>query len=415
MCSSCGSQSIDQLCSDCSKFKKCCKLFICLHAPSVCTTRPSQKKDLSPDCGLHPIKLVKGVSIVNHCLFAPSVESVPGVVETLPVGGRLQLFWRTWASRGLSPRVVSILKEGYALPFKIKPPLTRSPMIVSSYANPLRDFHLQEALHSLLQKLVVEKVRVRSSLAFYNHLFLVPKPNNKWRPILDLSTLNRFLRVKSFKMETPESIQLSLQQGEWVTSLDFSDAYFHIPVHPQSRKYLRFHYQGQTYQFKVLPFGLLMAPMEFTVVVKEVKLMAQNQGIRIHQYLDDWLIRGPTKDSCHQDTQTLLALCQELGWLVNLQKSELEPKQIFNFIALIHPIQWTIANPVGADRPAKRQKKTSCVSTSWPVPVLCIRQVAHGIYFLSRQHDVSIFFVWRVYCANVFSTISRYFKEKCAL
>ena len=37
------------------------------------------------------------------------------------------------------------------------------------------------------------------------------------------------------------------------------------------------------------------------------------------------------------------------------------------FIALIHPIQWTIANPVGADRPAKRQKKTSCVATGWPV------------------------------------------------
>ena len=40
---------------------------------------------------------------------------------------------------------------------------------------------------------------------------------------------------------------------------------------------------------------------------------------------------------------------------------------ILPFIALIHPIQWTIAYPVGADRPAKRQKKTSCVATSWPV------------------------------------------------
>ena len=38
------------------------------------------------------------------------------------------------------------------------------------------------------------------------------------------------------------------------------------------------------------------------------------------------------------------------------------PKQ--DFIALIHPIQWTIANPVGVDR----QKKTSYVSTGWPVP-----------------------------------------------
>ena len=40
---------------------------------------------------------------------------------------------------------------------------------------------------------------------------------------------------------------------------------------------------------------------------------------------------------------------------------------IISFIALIHPIQWTIANPVGTDRPAKCQKKTSRVSTGWPV------------------------------------------------
>ena len=31
------------------------------------------------------------------------------------------------------------------------------------------------------------------------------------------------------------------------------------------------------------------------------------------------------------------------------------------FIALIHPIQWTIALPVGTTGPAKRQKKTSCI------------------------------------------------------
>ena len=55
---------------------------------------------------------------------------------------------------------------------------------------------------------------------------------------------------------------------------------------------------------------------------------------------------------------------------------------------LIHPIQWTIAKPVGSDQPIKHQKDTSCVSTGWPVPVLCIHQVVHSIYFLSRQHDV---------------------------
>ena len=128
-------------------------------------------------------------------------------------------------------------------------------------------------------------------------------------------------------METPESIRLSLQPGEWVTSLNF-----HIPIGPNSRKFLRFHFQNQTFQFRALPFGLSTAPMEFTILVKEVKLMAQARNIRMHQYLDDWFIRAKDRDTCFQDTQTLLALCQELGWVVNLRKSELDPKQVFNFV-----------------------------------------------------------------------------------
>ena len=172
----------------------------------------------------------------------------------------------------------------------------------------------------------------QNSLGFYNRLFLVPKPNNEWRPILDLSTLNTFLNTESFKMETPETIRTSLQLGEWVTSIDFKDTYFHMTIHSQSRKYMRFHIQGQSYQFKSLPFGLSTAPMEFTVVVKEVKLMALQRGIRIHQYLDDWLVRATSHQTCLQHTQTFVALCRELGWLVNKEKSELDPKQVFNFV-----------------------------------------------------------------------------------
>ena len=126
-------------------------------------------------------------------------------------------------------------------------------------------------------------------------------------------------------METPQTIRTSLQQGEWVTSIDFKDAYFHIPIQEQSRKYLRFHVQGQTYQFKALPFGLSTAPLKFTVVAKEVKLVATHKGIRIHQYLDDWLVRARSHHVYFQHTQDLVKICQELGWLV---KSELEPKQI---------------------------------------------------------------------------------------
>ena len=72
--------------------------------------------------------------------------------------------------------------------------------------------------------------------------------------------------------------------------------------------------------------------LEFTVVAKEVKLMAIHKGIRIHQYLDDWLVRARSYRACLQHTQILIKICQKLGWLVNLDKSELEPKQIFDFV-----------------------------------------------------------------------------------
>ena len=74
-------------------------------------------------------------------------------------------------------------------------------------------------------------------------------------------------------------------------------------------------------------------------------------------------------------------------------------------IALIHPIQWTIAYPVRAGWPAKCQKNTSCVSTGQAGPVLCTRQVACRTSFLSRQHDVTASFSFgtRSVQANIFS------------
>ena len=79
-------------------------------------------------------------------------------------------------------------------------------------------------------------------------------------------------------MEKPETIKTSLQAGEWVTSIDFKVSYFRIPIHSQSRKYMHFNVQGRSYQFKALPFDLSTAYMEFTVVAKEVKLMALQRG-----------------------------------------------------------------------------------------------------------------------------------------
>ena len=106
---------------------KTVNLHVVGHAP--CVTGRSENKDISPNQAQIEIKCVKPVCCVNHCLYAPSVQNVPHVVENPPVGARLQRFWQVWHSLGANTRVVSILQEGYNLPFKEKPPLTRSSVI----------------------------------------------------------------------------------------------------------------------------------------------------------------------------------------------------------------------------------------------------------------------------------------------
>ena len=123
--------------------------------------RPTQKNNISPlSKAKREINIVKGVSIVDHCVFAPNVPSVPSVAHAQLVGGRLQNFWHTWSHLGANPRVVSILKDGYILSFKLKPPLVRDPLIISRYANPLRNLYLKEAFHALIHRKAVERVRV---------------------------------------------------------------------------------------------------------------------------------------------------------------------------------------------------------------------------------------------------------------
>ena len=167
----------------------------------------------------------------------------------------------------------------------------------------------------------------------------------RWRPVIDLSRLNTFLHIEKFKMETPESIRTSLIPGEWVSSIDLSDAYLHIPIHPHSRKYLRFCYKAQVFQFTSLPFGLATAPQVFTMIVKEVKLMALSRGLRIHQYLDDWLIRSQSQEEAQVNTQVVVDLTQSLGWIINQEKSGLKPTQVFSFMGYEYHLDSALVKP----------------------------------------------------------------------
>ena len=52
--------------------------------------------------------------------------------------------------------------------------------------------------------------------------------------------------------------------------------------------------------------------------------MALSRGLRLHQYLDDWLIRSQSQEEAQVNTQAVVDLTQSLGWIINQEKSELK-------------------------------------------------------------------------------------------
>ena len=107
-----------------------------------------------------------------------------------------------------------------------------------------------------------------------------------------------------------------------------------VPVHHDSRRFLRFVVNGKPFQFRVLCFGLTTAPQVFTRIMAPVSAILHRHGVRMLRYLDDWLILASSKIACLQSRDRLLAVCTELGIQVNLTKSSLVPSQSIVYLGM---------------------------------------------------------------------------------
>ena len=249
------------------------------------------------------------------------------------VGGCLAAFWRQWESRGAEPWIVQVLRVGYILPFISHPLLSSMPIPLPSYSpSSIRGLALAAAMKDLLSKGAIEPAS--PGPGFYSRLFVTPKVTGGWRPVIDLSCLNRFVQLSHFRMETAQFVLQSIRHGDWMISLDLQDAYLQVPVRPESRRYLRFCLDNEVYQFRVLCFGLSSTPQVFTRVMAPVSSIMHRFGFRILRYLDDWLVLGSSLPEIERARDFLLALCSELGIQFNLSKSSLTPSQRQDYLGM---------------------------------------------------------------------------------
>ena len=165
--------------------------------------------------------------------------------------GYLGNHWRVWESWGADRWVVEVLRFSYRVLFLVTPPLSNVPIPLPSYSpSSIRELALSAAVADLRAKGAIEPAP--PSPGFYSRLFVTPKVTGGWQPVIDLSRLNCSVRVSHFYMETQQSV---FQSASWGLSLYLRDAYLQVPVHPESRCYLRFCVGEEVFQRSLLrPF-----------------------------------------------------------------------------------------------------------------------------------------------------------------
>ena len=282
----------------------------------------------------------------------------------------------------MDPEILNLV-SGYQIGF-VNTPVQKKPRM-SRASGEDAEFVSQEIKQLLLKGAIIKTPSLENG--FYSRIFTVPKKGGALRPVIDLSSLNKFVINHHFQMENIHCLKTLILKGDFMTNIDLKDAYLSVRIHERSQKFLRFIWKGTSYQWRVLPFGLCSAPRIFTKLLKPVAAYLRKKAIRILMYLDDFLLLGQTREEATQNTHVVVGLLQSLGFTINTEKSTMNPTQELTFLGfVINSVNMTISLP-----PEKVQKILNCCRALLAHRKITLREIASLIGLLESARPA----IWR--------------------
>ena len=112
-----------------------------------------------------------------------------------------------------------------------------------------------------------------------------------------------------------------------MANIDPCDAYHSVAIRPGDRKFLRFSWKGQLFEYTCLPFGLCTAPWLFTKIMKPIVNYLRMSGFMSVVYLDEWLCLSTAYSSCLKNVKITIEVLEKVGFIINHDKSSLTPAQ----------------------------------------------------------------------------------------
>ena len=199
-----------------------------------------------------------------------------------------------------------------------------------------------EVIEEFINKGIIQEVSPVEGQIISN-IFCRNKKNGKVRIIGNFIEINEQLKYIKFKQDTVQTMLNLIRKDCFMCSIDLKDAYYSIRIHEDYQKYLRFRFLGKLYSYTCLPQGLGCSPRLFTKIMKCPISKLREQNIIISAYIDDLFITADSLEECINSRDVTLKLLQELGYIINWEKSALQPsQQLYHLGLLVNSVDMTV-------------------------------------------------------------------------
>ena len=146
---------------------------------------------------------------------------------------------------------------------------------------------------------MLSKNQIRPSDSPYGApILFAKKKDGRLRLCVDYRALNKNTIVDSYPLPRIDELLSRLQGAKYFSRLDLRDGYFHVPVAEQDVHKTAFSCRYGTYEYLVMPFGLMNAPSTFQRIMNQVFFDMLDRNVIV--YLDDILIFTKTDQEHRQ-------------------------------------------------------------------------------------------------------------------
>ena len=161
-----------------------------------------------------------------------------------------------------------IEKERYPINFIDEPHQLKAGFFSKEYyMKPNAKKEVRRQIDGMMEHGVISKCRHPQ---WVSSIFCIPKKTGDVRVVFDYRKLNLITKKIQWPMPNIEELLSEFKDKKYVTSLDMKGGYWHIPILEEHKARTAFIFDGEVYQWNVLPFGPTNAPMFFQRTMRSI-------------------------------------------------------------------------------------------------------------------------------------------------